>query len=130
MDAKTLGTLSSLVLWPASACLAIWLAAGGMPAAIETPFVTVLWGLVALLSVNALGLALTPLLIPLGELTAPRKARFDRLVFYCVNPCRLALIVALVLAGNPALAACFLAGFLGVWTLTARNRRRMNPPDD
>lgn len=124
MNAKVYGKLAGLVLWPAFACLSIWLVAGEMPPAIEKAFVFVLWGLVVILLIITFGSAILFVAGSLDMGKALAANRPDRIYAVVVTPSRLILILAMFFAGKPILAGSFIVGFLGLWSLRSHFRKR------
>ena len=118
MDAKKLGERTRLVLWPALACLSIWLAAGEMPPEIERALILTLWVLAILLLVGLCSMVVW-LLGWFGNVNAlptrPVANWLGRIPAFVVTSSRLVLILALLLAGRPFLAGSFAVGFLGLW---------------
>ncbi len=115
MDPKQAGRMLGLVLWPVLACLAIWVANGSMPPAIEEILVSLLWGLVAILLVGVCGAGVFVLFGPIGRAEPSEYSRLDRVYGAVTALARAVMIVGLLFSDHPHIGGLFALGFFGMW---------------
>ena len=126
MNSRSYSKWIGLVFPPVLAGLALWLANGGMLAAVETATIFVLWGCVVLQYFGLFGISMLYIrsFFEQAQAKALARSRFFRIRAAVSRLSQLIVIVALFLADRTTLAGLILVGMLASWGMAQLYRSR------